>query len=150
MRRLYGSAATADQAESGIVDVPASNSRGGVFSISFMFRPGAYDEDFHRLDNAIAEIAKGTGGFLGSEVWVSPDGKTRNAVYYWSDLARLQDFAQALEHREAKANYSRWYDAYQVVVAEIRSVYGDGRLEHVTAPIARISPVGRGSARATS
>ena len=118
-----------------------------VFSISFIFRPGIYDDDFHRLDKAVADLAKGTEGFLGSETWVSRDGKTRNAVYYWSDLERLRDFAQAVEHREAKTNYSRWYDAYQVVVAEIRSVYGDGRLEHITAPIAKISPVGRGGPR---
>lgn len=120
-----------------------------MFSISFIFRPGAYDDEFHRLDSAIAEIAKGTEGFLGSEVWASRDGKTTNAVYYWSDLNRLRDFSQAVEHREAKANYSRWYEGYQVVVAEIRNVYGDGRLEHITAPIAKISAVGRGAARPT-
>lgn len=121
-----------------------------MFSISFIFRPGAYDDDFHRLDDAIAALAKGTEGFLGSEVWASRDGKTTNAVYYWSDLDCLRDFAQAVEHREAKAHFSRWYDAYQVIVAEIRTVYGDGRLEHITAPIATISPVGRGGARSSS
>ncbi|MCU0484007.1 MAG: hypothetical protein MUC54_07045, partial [Chloroflexi bacterium] len=60
--------------------------------------------------------------------------------------AHLRDFAQAVEHREAKADYARWYDAYQVIVAEIRSVYGDGRLGHITDAIARVSPVGRGGA----
>ncbi len=115
-----------------------------MYSISFIFRPGTYDDDFHRLDSAVAALAKKTEGFLGSEAWVSRDGKTRNAVYYWSDLTHLRDFAQAVEHREAKADYARWYDGYQVVVAEIRTVYGDGRLDHVTAPIATISPVGRG------
>ena len=111
-----------------------------------MFRPGTYDDDFHRLDNAIGAIAQQTEGFVGSEVWVSRDAKTRNAVYYWSDLTHLRDFAQAVEHRQAKAEYGRWYDAYQVVVAEIRSVYGDGRLDHITAPIAKVSPVGRDGA----
>jgi len=117
-----------------------------MFTISFIFRPGTYDDDFHRLDGAIAATAKQTEGFLGSETWVSGDGKTINAVYYWADLKHLRDFAQAVEHREAKASYARWYDAYQVVVAEIRSVYGDGRLGHITDAIARVSPVGRGEA----
>ena len=117
-----------------------------MFSISFMFRPGRYDDEFHRLDDAVAAIAKGTAGFLGSETWISVDGATRNAIYYWSDLSRLRDFAQAVEHRQAKAAYGRWYDAYQVVVAEIRTVYGDGRLDHITAPIAKVSPVGKGGA----
>ncbi|MCU0483770.1 MAG: DUF4188 domain-containing protein, partial [Chloroflexi bacterium] len=74
-----------------------------MFSISFIFRPGTYDDDFHRLDDAIAAVAKQTDGYLGSETWVSRDGKTINAVYYWADLAHLRDFAQAVEHREAKA-----------------------------------------------
>ncbi len=115
-----------------------------------MFRPGTYDDDFHRLDDAIAGLAKETTGFLGSEVWLSPDGVTRNAIYYWSDFAHLRDFSQAVEHRAAKAEYGRWYEAYQVVVAEIRSVYGDGRLQHITTPIARVSPVGRGGGPSSS
>ena len=41
-------------------------------------------------------------------------------------------------HKEAKASYDRWYDGYQVVVAEIRTAYGDGRLDHITSPIANI------------
>lgn len=52
-----------------------------------------------------------------------------------------------MTHTEAKASYDRWYDGYQVVVAEVRSVYGDGRLEHVTTPIANIRrPAGAGRA----
>ena len=121
-----------------------------MFSISFIFKPGTYDDEFHRLDDAIAGVARRTEGFLGSETWVSHDGKTLNAIYYWADLGHLRDFAQAIEHRQAKASYARWYDAYQVIVAEIRSVYGDGRLEHITNAIARVSPVGRGGQPAIS
>ena len=109
-----------------------------MFSISFIFKPGTYDDEFHRLDAATEAVANGTEGFLGSETWWSKDGTACNAVYYWEDLKHLSGFAQAVTHKEAKASYDRWYDGYQVVVAEIRTVYGDGRLDHITSPIANI------------
>jgi hypothetical protein len=77
-------------------------------------------------------------GYLGSETWWSDDRAVCNAVYYWTDLAHLSDFAQATTHRAAKSAYDRWYDGYQVVVAEVRGAYGDGRLPHLTAPIAKV------------
>ncbi len=109
-----------------------------MFSIAFIFKPGAYDDEFHRLDKATEAVAKRTEGFLGSETWWSQDRSVLNAIYYWEDLKHLSDFAQAMTHKEAKANYDRWYDGYQVVVAEVRSVYGDGRIDHITTPIANI------------
>jgi len=56
----------------------------------------------------------------------------------WADIAHLSDFAQAAAHRAAKSAYDRWYDGYQVVVAEVRGAYGDGRFPHLTSPIAKI------------
>jgi heme-degrading monooxygenase HmoA len=109
-----------------------------VFTISFIFRPGTYDDEFHRLDAATQAVAESTEGYLGSETWWSDDRSVCNAVYYWEDLAHLSDFSQAIPHRAAKAAYERWYDGYQVVVAEVRGVYGDGRLPHLTSPIARV------------
>ena len=114
-----------------------------MYSISLIFRPGTYDDDYDRLDAAISAIAAETEGYLGSEGWISKDGETKSAVYYWSDLKHLRDFAQHVTHREAKSQFPRWFEGYQVVVAEIRSVYGDGRLQHLTAPIAKVSPIGR-------
>ena len=99
-----------------------------MFSISFVFRPGTYDNEFRRLDAATQKIAEATEGYLGSETWWSEDRAVCNAVYFWQDLRHLSDFAQAVPHREAKGSYDRWYDGYQVVVAEIRAAYGDGRL----------------------
>ena len=49
----------------------------------------------------------------------------------------LSDFAQAVPHREAKASYDRWYDAYQVVVAEVRAGTATAACR-ITAPIATI------------
>ena len=31
-----------------------------------------------------------------------------------------------------------WYDGYQLVAAEVRGAYGDGRLPHLTSPIAKV------------
>jgi heme-degrading monooxygenase HmoA len=109
-----------------------------VFAVSFIFRPGAYDEEFHRLDSATQAIAETTEGFLGSETWWSDDRAVCNAVYYWQDRRQLADFARAIPHRAAKASCDRWYDGYQVVVTEVRGAYGDGRLRHITSPIAKV------------
>jgi heme-degrading monooxygenase HmoA len=108
-----------------------------VFSLSFLFQPGAYDEEFHRLDGEIQAIADATPGYLGVESWMSDDGVRRNAVYYWDDLRHLKDFSRSAQHLRAKSEYARWYDGYQVVVAEITASYGDGRYPHVTATLPR-------------
>ena len=105
-----------------------------MYQISFIFKPGTYDEDFHALNRAIDAVAAATPGFLGTDSWVSPDGAMRNATYYWSDLAHLRDFAQSAVHKQAKGQYGRWYDGYRIVVARITNSYGDGRIEHLTDP----------------
>lgn len=103
-----------------------------MYQVAFMFRPGEYDDEFHRLNDEIQAAAEAADGYLGQETWVSPDGATRNAVYYWNDLPGLREFADVAAHRTAKAQYRRWYDGYQIVIAEVVETYGDGRLPHIT------------------
>ncbi len=103
-----------------------------MYMISFMFQPGEYDDDFHRLDAEIQAAAYDSDDYVGQESWVSEDGGTRNAVYYWKTLAGLRAFADVASHRSAKAQYQRWYHGYHIVVAEITETYGDGRMSHVT------------------
>jgi heme-degrading monooxygenase HmoA len=103
-----------------------------MFSASFIWEPGEYDDEFHRLNGIIDDVAAATPGFLGSETWRSADGARNNAIYYWDSLESLQVFSRDPVHREAKRQYSRWYKAYHVVVAEVLRTYGDGGLEHVT------------------
>ena len=50
-----------------------------MFSISFIFKPGTYDDEFHRLGAATEAVANGTEGFLGSEAWWSEDRPVCNA-----------------------------------------------------------------------
>ena len=54
-----------------------------MFSISFIFKPGTYDDEFRRLDDATQAVADSTEGFLGAETWWSDDRTVCNAVYYW-------------------------------------------------------------------
>lgn len=98
----------------------------------FIFAPGAYDEDFHRLDGQIDAFARSLPGFRTTETWQSSDGKVINATYYFDDMASVRELSAYPQHLEAKGQYQRWYDGYQIVVSEVTASYGDGRLPHVT------------------
>ena len=103
-----------------------------MYSAAFIFRPGTYDDEFHRLNDLIDQAAESTEGFLGSETWQAPDGATLNAVYYWETLEALREFSKNPHHLEAKKQVSRWYGGYHVVVSEVLRSYGDGAIEHLT------------------
>ncbi len=103
-----------------------------MYSASFIFKPGEYDDEFHRLNGLIDQAAKATDGYIGAETWRSADGKTLNAMYYWESLEALQSFSRNPNHLEAKKQYSRWYDGYHIVVAEVIRSYGDDTIPHFT------------------
>jgi hypothetical protein len=90
-----------------------------VISAAFIFRPGTYDDEFHRLNKLIDAAAKATEGFLGSETWKSFD-------------QALKEFSGNANHLEAKKQYSRWYDGYHIVVSEVIRSYGDDVIQHLT------------------
>ena len=104
-----------------------------MYSAAFIYQAGEYDADFHALNDAIDQIARASDGFLAAESWVSTDGTTRNATYYWSDLETLRAFSSHPKHLEAKRQYERWYHGFQVVISEVIRSYGDGGVQHVTA-----------------
>ena len=103
-----------------------------MYSAAFIFRPGTYDDEFHRLNGLIDEATKATDGYLGAETWHSADGKTLNATYYWDSLEALQSFSRDPNHLQAKKQYSRWYDGYHIVVSEVLKSYGDDVIDHLT------------------
>ncbi len=103
-----------------------------MYSAAFIFRPGNYEDEFHRLNKLIDKVATGTSGYLGAESWFSKDGKMVNATYYWESLDSLQEFSRHPTHLEAKRQYSRWYDGYHIVVSEVLKSYGDGTIDHFT------------------
>jgi hypothetical protein len=102
-----------------------------VFLAQFKFAPGKYDEEFHTLDKAIGEYAESLPGYVGVERWISPDGLKRNSMYYFKDMETIQTFAKFPEHLDAKKQYAKWYDGYEVVISEIKASYGDGKIASV-------------------
>jgi heme-degrading monooxygenase HmoA len=103
-----------------------------VYCASFIWEPGQYDAEFHRLNEVIDHVARELPGFLGVESWQSTNGSRRCANYYWADLDTLRAFSIHPSHQEAKRQYARWYNGFHIVVSEVVRSYGDGSLSHVT------------------
>jgi heme-degrading monooxygenase HmoA len=103
-----------------------------MYSATFIFDKKQYDDEFYKLDAAIAEAAKLTDGYLGEESWQNADtGRVCN-VYYWRDLQSLQNLMNHPKHLEAKALQANWLSGYQIVVSEVIRAYGDGSITHPT------------------
>ena len=104
-----------------------------MYSSTFIFAKGQYDDEFHRLDQVIAETAKSIPGYLGEESWESEATGLISNVYYWDSLESLQALVRHPKHLEAKAAQSKWLDGYQVIISEVLRSYGDGKLSHPAA-----------------
>jgi heme-degrading monooxygenase HmoA len=101
-----------------------------MFTATFTFAKGEFDEDFHALDGAIARQARALPGYLGEESWENPATGQVSNVYYWESLEALRPLMQLPEHLQAKAAQARWLRGYQVVIAQVVGNYGDGLLPH--------------------
>ena len=101
-----------------------------MYSSTFIFAKKEYDEDFYRLDEAIAQAAKDIPGYLGEESWENPSTGLISNVYYWDSLEALQALIQHPTHLEAKARQANWLDGYRVVISQVLKTYGDARLPH--------------------
>lgn len=101
-----------------------------MYTATFTFAPGEYDDEFHRLDQAIAEAARAIPGYLGEEAWENPAKGLVSNVYYWRTLEALQQLMDHPVHREAKARQARWLKGYHVVVAQVLRAHGDGGIAH--------------------
>lgn len=104
-----------------------------LYTSTFTFAKGEYDNEFHRLDAVIAEAAKSIPGYLGEESWENAATGQVSNVYYWSSLEALRALMAHPGHLEAKAKQGRWLAGYQVVVAQVLHAYGDGKLAHAIA-----------------
>lgn len=102
-----------------------------MISCQFIFAPGEYDERFHELDASIDAFAQSLEGYVGVDRWVSIDGTSRNSIYYFADAETVKTFSRFPHHLEAKNDYRQWYEGYQIVVGEVKAIYGDGRLAHI-------------------
>ena len=102
-----------------------------MFSAQFIFKPSTYDDEFHRLDAEIEAYVATIDGYLGVERWVSPDQTTKNSIYYFETMAAVTELAKYPAHVEAKGQYQRWYDGYQIVISEVLRSYGDRAIESI-------------------
>jgi heme-degrading monooxygenase HmoA len=101
-----------------------------MYSSTFIFAKKQFDDEFHRLDQAIADVAKSIPGYLGEEAWENSSTGLVSNVYYWESLESLQALMQHPKHLEAKAAESKWLDGYQIVISQILRTYGDAKLCH--------------------
>lgn len=95
-----------------------------MYCCSFIFKPGEYDDDFNRLDNAIDVYCKSLTEFSHVELWQSADGKEKNAMYFFKSQEAIDKLANLKAHLKAKEDVDRWYLDYRVNVFELIRSYG--------------------------
>ena len=100
-----------------------------MYSATFIFGKRQFDDDFHRLDAAIATAAKTLPGYLGEEAWENPANGLAANVYYWESLEALQALMNHPQHLAAKAGQAQWLAGYRVVISEVLRSYGDTQLD---------------------
>ena len=106
-----------------------------MYTSTFTFAKRQYDDEFHALDQVIAQAAKSIPGYLGEEAWENTSTGLISNVYYWDSLEALEKLMTHPAHLAAKRQQARWLDGYQIVVAKVIGNYGDGGIAH---PIAGI------------
>jgi len=99
-----------------------------LYTATFIFSEGKFDEEFARLDQEIAAMARAIPGYLGEETWENPNTGLVSNVYYWETLEALQQLVQHPAHLEAKSKQANWLAGYQVVISQVLRMYGDGKL----------------------
>lgn len=107
-----------------------------MYSATFIFREGNFDEEFLQLDKEIAEAAKKTSGYIGEESWVNNQNGLVSNVYYWESMDGLKELMNNPSHIIAKAKQGMWLNGYQVVVSQVLKSYGDGTID---LPIAKVT-----------
>lgn len=101
-----------------------------MYTSTFTFAKGQYDDEFHALDTAIAQVARSIPGYLGEEAWENPDTGLTSNVYYWASMEALQALIQHPSHLQAKQRQARWLKGYQIVIAQVIGAHGDGGIAH--------------------
>lgn len=99
-----------------------------MYTSTFVFAAKAFDDAFHRLDEAIAAAARSIPGYLGETSWENPQSGQIANVYYWDSLEALKALVDHPLHREAKARQASWLDGYHVTISQVLRTYGDGKL----------------------
>lgn len=108
-----------------------------MYSATFSFAKGEYDDEFHRRDQAIAELAKSIPGYLGEEAWENTASGLISTVYYWETLDALRQLVEHPMHLAAKREQGRWLKGYHITIAQVLRSYGDAGIAHPLAQAER-------------
>lgn len=98
------------------------------YTSTFIFEIGELDDDFHRINDEVAQRAREIPGFLGEEAWHNEENGLHAEVYYWTDMDALRQLVSMDIHRIAKGRHEEWLGEYRVVISEVKSVYGNPTL----------------------
>lgn len=99
-----------------------------IYTSTFTFRPGEFDDEFHRLDQDIAEMARRIDGYLGEESWENGATGAVSNIYYWNSLEALRQLMEHPTHLQAKAQQAKWLKGYSVTISQVLRTYGDADL----------------------
>lgn len=116
-----------------------------MYSSTFIFAKRQFDDEFHALDQAIAEAAKSVPGYLGEECWENPATGLVCNVYYWQTMESLQALMSHPAHLQAKQRQAEWLAGYQVVIGQVIGCYGDQGLAHPLSKLRLPTPSPPGS-----
>ena len=111
-----------------------------MYTATFIFYKKQFNEEFYKLDQAIAESAKMTVGYLGEEAWENTETGLISNVYYWETMEGLQALMNNPKHLEAKAAQAQWLSGYQVIISQVIRAYGDGAFHHPAASFKAVEP----------
>ena len=99
-----------------------------IYSSTFIFAKRQFDDEFYKLDEEIAAMAKSIAGYIGEETWENSSSGLISNVYYWESLEALHQLVSHPKHQEAKEKQSKWLIGYQVVISQVLRTYGDAKL----------------------
>jgi hypothetical protein len=97
-----------------------------MYTSTFVFKAGAFDDAFHRLDEAIAAAARSIPGYLGETSWRTPS-LARSPTCITGTASKPPALVDHPLHREAKARQANWLDG-SVTISQVLRTYGDGKL----------------------
>ena len=97
-----------------------------MYTSTFIFAKKHFDDEFHRLDQRIAQAARAIPGYLGEEAWEDATRGLFANVYYWQSLEALDALIRHPAHQQAKAAQSQWLDGYRVEISQVLRQYGHG------------------------
>jgi heme-degrading monooxygenase HmoA len=114
-----------------------------MYTSTFTFAKGDFNDAFFALDAEIAQIAQSIPGYLGEEAWENTVSGLVSNVYYWETMEALQTLVTHPAHIAAKVRQAQWLQGYQVVIAQVLRSYGDGHIAHPLAPSAAAPDAGK-------